>query len=163
MKSLKHMLVALACMALLCGCYTFRGQTAGAIKSIAIPTFENESTEFGLSERVTTQLTTGFQSDGTLRVTSADQADAVLHGTVLRVEDLPYSAQANQTVDEYRFSLTCQIELIDTKTQQAIWTQNSTEWATYPYTGSLENRDQAIQEAVNKLQQDILNRIVGSW
>jgi hypothetical protein len=147
----------------LTGCYSFRGQSAGAIKSMAIPTFENESTEFGLAERVTQQLTTGFQSDGTLRVTTADQADAVLHGTVLRIEDLPYTARADQTVDEYRFSMTCQIELIDNKTQTPIWTQTNTEWAIYPYNGSQEFRDQAIQEAVNKLQQDILNRIVGSW
>jgi outer membrane lipopolysaccharide assembly protein LptE/RlpB len=153
----------LAAVLLLAGCYSFRGQTAGAIKSVAIPTFENESAEFGLAERVTQQLTQGFQSDGTLRVTNTDQADGVLAGRVLRVEDVPYTAQANQTVEEYRFSLTCQIQLLDNKTQQPIWTQNISEWAIYPYTGSPENRDTAIQEAVNKLQQDILNRIVGSW
>jgi hypothetical protein len=156
--------MALAMMAaLLNGCYSFRGQSAGAIKTIAIPNFENESTEFGLAEQVTQQLTTGFQSDGTLRVTSSDQADAILQGRVLRVEDLPYTARADQTVDEYRFSMTCQTQLIDTKTQSPIWTQTNTEWAIYPYTGLQADRDQAIQEAVTKLLQDILNRIVGSW
>lgn len=164
MRSFEQRLWVLAALSLaLVGCYSFRGQTAGAIKTLAIPTFENESTEFGLAERVTQQITSGFQSDGTLRITTSDQADAILHGRVLRVEDLPYTARADQTVDEYRFSMTCQIELIDNKTQQPIWTVTNTEWAIYPYTGSMENRDQAIQEAVGKLQQDILNRIVGSW
>jgi len=148
------------------GCYTFRGQSAGAIKSIAIPNFENETSEFGLAERVTDALITGFQRDGTLRVTSAEQADAILHGRILTVEDLPYTARSDQatvTVDEYRFSLTCTIELINGRTQESVWSQSFPVWAVYPYSGSLANRDQAIREAVEKLQQDLLNKIVGSW
>jgi outer membrane lipopolysaccharide assembly protein LptE/RlpB len=148
----------------LTGCaYSFRGQTAGAIKSISIPTFENETAEFGIAERVTEELVRGFQRDGTLRITSAEQADAVLTGRITRVEDMPYTARADQTVEEYRFSMTCEIELSDGRTQQVLWTQSYPAWAVYPYTGSLEYRDQAIQEAVGKLQQDLLNRIVGSW
>jgi len=151
-------------MLLLSGCtYSFRGQTAGAIKSIAIPTFENETAEFGIAERITDELVQGFQRDGTLRITSSDQADAVLSGRITRVEDMPYTARADQTVEEYRFSMTCEIELTDNRTQQVLWTQTYPEWAVYPYTGTLEFRDQAIQEAVGKLQQDLLNRIVGSW
>jgi hypothetical protein len=159
-------LFSLALALCLSGCYTFRGQTAGAIKSIAIPTFENETAEFGLAERVTDVLITGFQRDGTLRVTSNEQADAILHGRILTVEDLPYTARSDQaaiTVEEYRFSLNCSIELINGRTQEPIWSQSFPVWAIYPYSGSLANRDQAIQEAVEKLQQDLLNKIVGSW
>jgi hypothetical protein len=153
-------------LTLLCGCtYSFRGQTAGAVKSIAIPTFENESTEFGLAERVTDDLVQAFQQDGALRVTAPEQADAILHGRITRVEDLPYTASSGTTitVEEYRFAMSCQVELVDARTQAVIWTQPYSTWAIYPYTGSLENRDQAITEAVGKLQQDLLNRIVGSW
>jgi hypothetical protein len=159
--------LAIALMLLLGGCYTFRGQKAGAIKSIAIPLFENETAEFGLAERVTDALITGFQRDGTLRVTSSEQADAILQGRVLTVEDLPYTARSDQaavTVEEYRFSLNCTIELINSRTQEPIWSQSFPMWAIYSYSsGSLANRDQAIQEAVEKLQQDLLNKIVGSW
>jgi hypothetical protein len=159
-------LFTLALALLWSGCYTFRGQKAGAIKSIAIPTFENETAEFGLAERVTDVLITGFQRDGTLRVTSNEQADAILRGRILTVEDLPYTArsdQANVTVEEYRFSLNCSIELLNGRTQETMWSQSFPVWAIYPYSGSLANRDQAIQEAVEKLQQDLLNKIVGSW
>jgi outer membrane lipopolysaccharide assembly protein LptE/RlpB len=164
MRFSKLLLLFLVLAATLAGCaYSFRGQTAGAIKSIAIPTFENETAEFGIAERVTEELVRGFQRDGTLRITSTEQADAVLSGRITRLEDMPYTARADQTVEEYRFSMTCEIELTDNRTQQVIWTQTYPAWAVYPYTGSLEFRDQAIQEAVSKLQQDLLNRIVGSW
>jgi hypothetical protein len=151
------------CLLVLVGCYSFRGQVSGNIKSIAIPTFENESTEFGLGETITDVLTRAFERDGLLKVTSESQADAILKGRILHVEDLPYTARADQTVEEYRFSLNCEIQLVDTKTQEPVWTQMYPAWATYPYNGSLDNRNAAIEEAVGKLQQDIVNKIVGNW
>lgn len=151
-------------LTVICGCtYSFRGQTAGNIKSISIPVFENETAEFGLAERVTDELVRGFQRDGTLRITTTDQADALLIGRITRVEDLPYTARADQTVEEYRFALGCAVEFINNQTQQPIWSQTFASWAIYTYTGSLEDRDKAIEEAVGKLQEDLLNKIVGSW
>ncbi|MBI5059280.1 LptE family protein [candidate division KSB1 bacterium] len=161
---MKSVSALLAVALLVAGCsYSFRGQSAGAIKSISIPTFENLSTEFGIADLVTQTLTRGFQRDGTLRVTSESQADAILRGRIVRVEDQPYTARANQVVEEYRFAMSCEIELIDNATQNPLWTQVYPAWAIYPYTGSLENRNAAIEEAVGKLQLDILNKIVGSW
>jgi hypothetical protein len=159
-------LLALGCLVLLGGCtYSFRGQTAGDIQSIAVPTFENESTEFGIAETLTEELIRGFQRDGTLKIRSDEQADAILVGRVLRIVDEPYSARPGATiiVDEYRFSMTCEIELFNTETQELIWSQTFPAWAVYPYGQSLENRDAAIEEATEKLMQDILNKIVGSW
>jgi TolB-like protein len=157
--------LVLALAIALAGCYSFRGQSAGAIKSIAIPNFENESTEFGLAERVTEDLITAFQNDGVLRIAANDQADAVLMGRITRVEDAPYTASSigEVQVSEYRFTMACQVSLVNSQTQEEMWSQSYTEWAIYPYSGTLENRDQAIQEAVGKLQQDLLNRIVGNW
>ena len=99
-------LLLIAAVVVLGGCtYSFRGQSAGAIKTIAIPTFENETPEFGIAERITDELVSGFQRDGTLRITTREQADAVLIGRITRVEDMPYTARADQTVEEYRFSI----------------------------------------------------------
>ena len=136
---------------------------AGDIKSIAIQTFENETAEFGLSERVTDGLVKAFQRDGTLRVTGPEQADAVLIGRITRIEDFPYTARADQTVEEYRFDMSCYCELVNTKTQEQLWSQTFAAWAVYPYEGSLEKRDAALDEAIGKLQQDLMNKIVGSW
>ncbi len=152
----------LACLLSSCT-YSFRGQIAGDIKSIAIPTFENESAEFGIAETITEELIRGFQRDGVLKIVAQDQADATLLGRVIRVEDQPNTARADQTVEEYRFTVTCEIELINNKTNESAWRQTYPAWAIYTYTGSLEARDQAIRVAVDKLREDLLNRIVGSW
>ena len=148
---------------LTCGCYSFRGQTAGAIKTLAIPTFENESTEFGLGESITDEVIRQFQKDGTLRIVSEAQADGILRSRIIRVDDQPYTARSDQTVEEYRFTMSCRIELVNPKTEESSWTMTQSWWAVYPYNGSLENRDAAVKEAVGKMTQDILNKIVGSW
>lgn len=150
---------------ILSGCYTFRGQVAGDIKSIAIPTFTNESTEFGLSETVTDELIKGFQRDGTLRVSSEGQADAILLGTLINAKDEPYTARSGTeiTVDEYRFSMTCRIELVIRETGETKWTQSFPAYTIYAYGGDLSNRDRAVTEATTKLVEDLLNKIVGSW
>ena len=111
---MRSMLLFLCSLVLAGGCtYSFRGQTAGDIQSIAVPAFENESTEFGIAETLTDELIRGFQRDGTLKIRSDEQADAILIGRVLRVRDEPYSARPGATisVDEYRFSMTCEIDV----------------------------------------------------
>ncbi|MBK6909907.1 MAG: hypothetical protein IPK53_16945 [bacterium] len=150
---------------LFCGCYSFRSQVAGDIRTLAIPTFGNESAEFGLSETVTDELIRGFQRDGTLRVVSEGQADAVLVGTLVDVRDEPYTARSGQeiTVDEYRFSMMCRIELVIRSTGETKWTQNFQAWSIYPYGGDLSNRETAVTESTTKLVEDLLNKIVGSW
>lgn len=164
----------LLCALIIAGCsYSFRGQSAGAIKSLSIPTFENESSEFGISDFVTSELVRAFQKDGTLKITTDAQADAILRGRIVRVDDQPYTARpvADEgapggqtiTVEEYRFSMSCEIELVEVSSQNVLWSQVYPAWAIYPYAGSLENRNPAILEAVGKLQQDLLNKIVGSW
>lgn len=163
---MRSLFLLLNCAVILAGCtYSFRGQQAGEIQSIAVPTLENESTEFGIAETLTDELIRSFQRDGTLRVYNETQADAVLVGRVIRVQDEPYSARPGDeiTVQEYRFSMTCEFDLINNETKEVEWTQTFPAWAVYPYDNSLSNRDAAIEEATEKLMQDILNKIVGSW
>ncbi|MCB9357299.1 MAG: hypothetical protein H6505_01900 [Calditrichaeota bacterium] len=153
---------------LLSGCYSFRGQVAGDIRTLAIPTFGNESAEFGLAETVTDELIRGFQRDGTLRVLPEDQADAVLVGILVEARDNPNTARSSGTgneivVDEYRFSMTCRVELQLRETGEPKWVQSFSVFAIYPYTGDLSNREQAVTEATGKLVEDLLNKIVGSW
>lgn len=160
-----HRVLWIAACGILLGCYTFKGQVAGDIKTLAIPTFSNESSEFGLSETVTDQLIRGFQKDGTLRVVSENQADAILVGTLIDAKDEPYTARSGDviTVDEYRFSMTIRIDLVIRETGETKWTQNFPAWSIYAYGGDLSNRDRAVTEATTKLVEDLLNKIVGSW
>ena len=150
---------------LLCGCgiYSFSGVVTGNIKSITIPLFDNQTAEFGIQETITDALIVGFQREGILKVVDELHADAILHGTILRIEDSPNTYSADEQVSEYRFQITCEIALEDAHTGDDLWKETFSTWGNYPYTGSLSDRQTGIDEALRKLTEDILNRIVSNW
>lgn len=150
---------------LLCGCgvYSFSGAVPGDIKSIAIPLFNNQTAEFGIQETITDALIAGFQREGILKVVGEVRADAILHGTILRIEDTPNTYGADEQVSEYRFQITCEIALEKTRTGEDLWKETFSTWGNYPYTGSLSDRQIGMDESLRKLTEDILNRIVSSW
>lgn len=151
--------------ALLCGCgaYSFSGAVAGDIKSITIPLFDNQTAEFGIQETITDALIAGFQREGILKVVDETRADAILHGTILRIDDTPNTYTADEQVSEYRFQITCEISLENARTGEDLWKQTFSTWGNYPYTGSLADRQTGMDEALRKLTEDILNRIVSNW
>ena len=146
-----------------CGNYSFTGAVAGDIKSISVPLFSNQTAEFGIQETITDALITGFQREGILKIVDESRADAILHGTILRISDTPNTYTANEEVSEYRFQITCEIILEKTDTGEALWKESFSTWGNYPYTGSLSDRQMGIDEALRKLTEDILNRIVSNW
>ncbi len=146
-----------------CGNYSFTGAVAGDIKSISIPLFSNQTAEFGIQETITDALITGFQREGILKIVDESRADAILHGTILRISDTPNTYTADEQVSEYRFQITCEIALEKTGTGEDLWKESFATWGNYPYTGSLSDRQIGIDEALRKLTEDILNRIVSNW
>ncbi|MBM3324660.1 MAG: hypothetical protein FJY66_03235 [Calditrichaeota bacterium] len=149
----------------LCGCgnYSFTGAVPKDIKNIAIPLFENQTAEFGIQETITDALVVGFQREGILKIVDETRADAILHGAILRIDDTPNTYSASEQVSEYRFQITCEIILENARTGESLWKQTFTTWGNYPYTGSLADRQIGINEALRKLTEDILNRIVSNW
>ncbi|MBU1936201.1 hypothetical protein KKG05_02300 [bacterium] len=155
--------LAMSTFILGCGNYSFTGAVAGDIKSISIPLFANQTAEFGIQETITDALITGFQREGILKIVDESRADAILHGTILRINDTPNTYTADEQVSEYRFDITCEIALEKTGTGEDLWKENFSTWGNYPYTGSLADRQTGIDEALRKLTEDILNRIVSNW
>ncbi len=162
---LYYILVSLFGVFLLSGCgvYSFSGAVATDIKSISIPLFENQTAEFGIQETITDALVAGFQREGILKIVDESHADAILHGIILNISDTPNTYTADEHVSEYRFQITCEITLVKTTTGEDLWKQTFSTWGNYTYTGSFEDRQTGMDEALRKLTEDILNRIVANW
>ena len=76
------------------------------IKTIAVPTFRNDTLypriEVLVADRVIKQL----QEDGTYRVDTEDRADATLEGTIKRIERRPSRSLVGNTFATEEFTLT---------------------------------------------------------
>ncbi len=158
----------ISCLSLLilCGCgfYTFSGNIPGHLKTIAIPTVSNQTAEFGVAEDLTDALIERFTVDNSLKIRSLQNADCVLHCTLLRLDDKPFSYRADESVDEYKVSLTVKVRFEDLVKTKVIWEESLTQFGVYPFSGgSTAYRGEGIEEAIKKLAEDILNKTVSGW
>jgi len=146
-----------------CGPYSFReGGGKGAYKSIAVPLFENRTSEYGIRELLTEGVIDGFIKDGALPVVNEKRADAVLRGVVTAYRRDPYTYDAGERVKEYRVTISVSARLEDPAKRNVIWEDDALEqWGIF--LADSESEDDGKQRAVAKLSEDIVNRTVKGW
>jgi Lipopolysaccharide-assembly len=165
-KNWKRLILFVLLPIIFSGCcmYTFKGNVAPHLKTIAIPPFENQTAEFGLSEQLTEDLIDLFSSDNTLKVRSLSSADAVIRATIVRIDDRPSTISANETVEEYKVTINVRVKCEDLVLGKVIWEENISNFGIYPFQGgSSADRKSGIDEAIEKIVEDILNKTVSGW
>lgn len=147
-----------------CGVYSFTGHGIAGIESIAVDPFDNRTAEFGIREDLTETIITRLMSDRTLVLSDRSVADAVLKGTLISVNDRPLSFQADETVNEYEIAITVEFILLKPGKSEPLWEGRITGQGSYPYqNGSLESRQQGITAALDRMSQDLINRLTSDW
>ncbi|MCI0329782.1 MAG: LPS assembly lipoprotein LptE [candidate division Zixibacteria bacterium] len=144
-----------------CGPYSFNPGGAGA-KSIAIPLFENETTQFGVREALTDSVSFRFLSDNTLKIAPAGTAELLLSGTILRYERLPHTFDASQQVKQYVVNVWAKVSVVNQKDKKTVW--EAEELLGFGiYDALSETEEEGKARAVAKLAEDIVNRTVRGW
>ncbi len=150
--------------------YSFTGAMPSHLKTVAVPLLKNETAEYGVVEQITDKIISEIQRDNTLKIVDLNGADSVLRGTLLRVDDVPYTYDQqsgggqNFSVGEYKLTITVRMQYYDQKNDQVVWEQDFSAWGTYQHTSvSPEERQAGFQQAIEKLAQDVLNQTVSGW
>jgi len=147
-----------------CGVYSFKGQGISGIKSIAVESFDNNTTEFGIREAVTDAIVSKLLSDRTLAVTSPRGADAILSGVINSISDRALTFSSDESVSEYEVTISISFKLAKPGGSEPIWEGEITGVGAYPYkTGSPEERKEGITKALDKIVQDLINRLTSDW
>jgi len=168
-----------------CGFYSMAGSIPPHIKNIAIPLVENQTAEFAMAETVTDNLVSKFTKENILRVTSEKNADSMLNGIIMKVDDGPYTFSKEEAVTEYRFTVSMKLEWVDMVNDKVLLTKQYTGWGAYGLSGDIsadgidndgdgsidgddideigDPREFATKVAVEKIAEDVLNDILTSW
>jgi hypothetical protein len=142
-----------------CGVYSFTGATLPPhLKTVAVPLFDNRSPEFGVDQKVTDAVIEAVTRDNTLKIADPSNADCILRGTLMRMEDRAGQYDSNEEASTYRITLTVQAVFEDLRKKTVIWQNSFSAFGTYS-----TDRDGAITEAVDKLTTDIINKMVSNW
>lgn len=143
-----------------CSYYSFSGSMNPEIRSIAIPVFDDVSSEFQIREKITSSVIEKFIIDNNLKVVSPEEADSILKGTIERVEDNPVSLRADETAQAFELYVYLKLEYQDRKSKKIIFKKNLRGRGTY---SDPSQRDEGIDEAVDKISTDVLNLVISGW
>jgi hypothetical protein len=144
-----------------CGPYSFSPGGTGA-KTIAVPLFENQTTQFGVREALTDSVSARFLRDNTLKVSSAGSAELLLSGTVIRYERTAHTFDTNQQVKQYVVNIWADVTVSNQKEQKTVWEQKEL-LGFGIYDANLETEEDGKARAIGRLAEDIVNRTVRGW
>jgi len=147
-----------------CGPYSFSGSSMPNIKSVAVPLFSDNTSEFGIKEELTNTIIDGFKNDNTLKVNDRRNADSILQGTILSINTRAGEVTRQEQVNEIQIHLLVTIKYEDVEKRKVIWEDQISQFGTYrPGASENNTRNDAITEAIQKITREVLNRSVTGW
>jgi lipopolysaccharide assembly LptE-like protein len=123
MVGVRRLVVLLALASVGCG-YQFAagGRTFDpGLRTIGVKTLDNETREIGVEKRLAMAIEREFVIRGPLKVTSVDQSDLQLTGTVRSAEDRPVAFNRDDEVLIYQTVLSLDLELRRRDTGALVW------------------------------------------
>jgi hypothetical protein len=152
---------ASALLILGCGIYSFSPGGKSAIKSISVTQFENRTIESGLSARMTDLVVEAVIADGTLKVVSTRDADAVLTGVLTSYTREAYTYDESDNVTQYVVKLVFDVTLQKGESDEEVWKE--TFYSEGIYSADTETEEEGQAKAADKLVVDVINRTTKSW
>lgn len=144
-----------------CGVYTFNPRGKAAFQSIAVSRFDNQTVEYGLSDRITDEIIDAFIADGTFKVLPEDAAQTILEGTLTRYDRRPHTYDQNDQVTQYQVEMDFLVTLKNPADGSDIWSERMNQIGVYNLDGETEEDGQ--RRAIALLIDDIINKSTKSW
>lgn len=128
---------------------------------MGVPLFEDQTTEFGIDQKLTDALIKAVRDDNTLKIADPRDADAMLSGAITRVEDRAGQYSAEEIATDFRVHVTVSVRFEDMRKRTVMWEGSLSQWGIYD--GAGVDRQEGIAEALDKIATDILNRSLSDW
>ena len=158
---------ALLAAAPACVHYQLGSMLPADIKTVCVPTVQNQTDEPFLEQDATSAIISQIQMDGSLRVVAEDQADAVLDVALTRfwLDPVSYVSGSASTANEYRMNLSAAIVLRRRADKSVVLESPSVVgWTDFDFTGDLtSSKAIALRPTAEDLGRRIVNELVQYW
>ena len=160
-------IAALAILSAGCG-YHVVGRTSNLPpdwKSIAVPAFKNDTTQYRIEQRFTAAVTREFLSRTKYRVVQdAQSADAILSGEVLSIETSPVLFNATTgEVTTMLVTVHAKVQLTDGKTQKAVYQNDDMLFRSeYQISPDVKSFFQEEDPALERMSRDFASHLVAN-
>jgi outer membrane lipopolysaccharide assembly protein LptE/RlpB len=143
-----------------CG-YSLRGNLPDHLQTVAVPVLQNRTSVPAVENFMTTALLNAFMTNGRLRVTRVEQADAILEGEVVgyTLQAIAYDASAN--VRQYRLTLTLNLRFRDVRRNQILFQRAGySDRADFAVPGTVAETIVASEAALQQASAEIARSVV---
>lgn len=145
------------------GGYSFTGISTDA-KTFSVKTFPNyaELVNPNLSQLFTENLKQTIISQTPMQLLSSD-GELQFEGSITGYSVMPISAQA-ETASQNRLKITVKAKFINTLEENQDYDQSFSRHRDYDATQSFNSvEQQLVEEIIDELAEDILNKAIGGW
>lgn len=147
-----------------CGYGLTPGRVKPGLESVAIPYFENRTTEPQIEVALTDAIIAGIIADRTLRYTDPESADAIILGTITYFRYEPVFFGSDRQANEYQVRIRCEISLVDRASGEVIVEPTRLEGKGQYYTDEgVVGEEKARDQAGDELAQGILSLVIEEW
>lgn len=150
-----------------CANYQLGSQLPKDIQTVFVPTVRNQTDEPLLENEATKAILEQIQRDGSLRIVSEAEADAILYVTLTsyKLEPLAYSDDNRVRPDEYRLRLGARAEMVRQDNGKPLVRNSSLQGRNdFPLTGDLTTGKQnGLPGAAEDLARYIVAAVTEAW
>jgi len=135
------------------------GRAPGDIESIAIDVLDNKTAQIGLETVFTNAILNEFIRWKKLPVKPRTQADAVLGGSITRINFREVSHQTRERTFQTRVTITLALNLKRIETDEVLWKRNYSYYDEYVQTGNALDTAVLRREAFNRIAEFLAEKI----
>jgi len=138
------------------------------LKTVAIPVFENGTSQYTLEQDITDAVVQRFVSDNHLRVVDERSANAVLRGKVTLYRNSVFGISPQNLAQEYRVTIAVSVVFKDQVKNRELWSDpNLAKYSNY-YVQNVPGQTASTEldgrkAAIAKIADEILTRSVQGW
>jgi hypothetical protein len=138
------------------------------LRTLAVPVFQNATTEPNLEQEVTEAIVNRFVQDNKLKVVAEAEADLVLTGSVVRYVNAVFGFNAREQAEEYQVAVTVALTARDRVKNREMWRDDNLIRTTNYFvvdTPGQQPQDaiSARRDAISKIADAVLNKTVEGW
>jgi hypothetical protein len=138
------------------------------LKSVAVPVFENGTTEYTLEQEVTDAVIARFVADNHLKVVDERSAHAVIKGRITTYRNAVFGFSQAAQAQEYRVTLGASVTFKDQVKNRELWSEPELVKTANYYVvdtpgDSARTELDGRKQAIAKLAEEIVARSVEGW
>lgn len=168
MKNKIFILTLLFTTVFISGCsYSFTGASMPThLKTFFIATVDDRtgSAEPSLREKLRDKQTQKFISDNTITLASRNNADLIFDIYITGFTDTPSTITSGENVQSRKITITVNVTCKDMIKKAKYFEQSFSSYTDYKPSGAIMvARNQAIEESLDKIAEDIVLKTVSNW